>query len=1161
MPTWTLISGSCNDTATDLSATPALLGGRGYMSAATVSGKLFLFGGVGQKTISEEESYSDLWALNSTSLMNMAPTRAVSWGTIRVASANSQPPLSAESSMVSDVDGNLWVFGGRSNANDPTSSSNGLWVFNMTTKLWAWIDGSFTANDNGFSSNIGVVDAVNSPSARFSHGMTADVLGNFYVFGGINGAGEPLGDFWCYGSQCLVCPTGKLMNISTGSTACSICAAGYTRSGNTCVPCQANAYKSETGSNVCTSCAVNATTNGQTGATAASGCICKPGYYGVSGNAACQPCPANTFKAGAGSSNIAECLDCASGTTAEPGSSQCSGSTGEKPKPPETPNNFITALVSNTNIIVGVVGGLTVLFTIGAAIVVVKKMYFRPTTVATLKKVDKNKGKPDGGKGLIKMFGTKKAIPENDNENVKNNNDEEKNMNGDKNPKGVATDDDDDEDEDNENKDQEGNNNANNGGQSHDDLEVSPKKKGMTRIESPVFKQSQHVPQVEIEDANHGKTHMMGYNNNINNNNNIANNNVNNRRTSVINTRLSSFGGNGGLQGIIITKSGQENNEERNNARRGSQMVYQAAMNGEYPMFNGNFDQPRKSFMVSPVQNNFAGGNNNNGFDDLNQVQAPASPVNGRRNSYMNINQHQDVAVHQQQHLQSPPSPVSPVNGRRNSYMNIEQPQDVVNNTRMVGGTRMVGQQKQQSPVQPSPISPQQLMEQELQRQKLEQQQIIEQEMLFRRGQFLQDLDAQQLSPQEQMQLIQLQEQAMANHVFQPIMYNEQGQMVAAWNLPFEAMPDMRQYYDDNDEFYRQMNQFAQQPQIVDQEQTLRFDDDQSVVAYPAFLEIDLDANFQLSKKLGEGGFGTVYVGEIKSGELMAKFGTKVAAVKVVKIPKNAEKKIIAEFQHEVSIMYALRDCINICTLFACSKSPLTIITKLYKCTLFDVVHRKLRGVKSIDPLFFAALTYDMVAGLHAMHKLEMAHLDIKPPNMLVEEVNPLENPTGCRYRLVISDFGLTKILTRQDQIKNRPKQMAKGISYRYASPEAFIVFASSRNARRDIYYKIDVFAFAMSLYELLSRKLPWDNEANHEDVIKQLKAKERPKFTPDVATSKNELMHYLRSVVERCWEEDPMQRPSFETILNEIAPQVLVVPTQMPVPMQYVTYMPPGMY
>ena len=62
---------------------------------------------------------------------------------------------------------------------------NDLWMFNLTTGWWTWIQGSSGVNSAGVFGKMGVVSAANVPGARADHSMVIDSVGGVvYVFGG-----------------------------------------------------------------------------------------------------------------------------------------------------------------------------------------------------------------------------------------------------------------------------------------------------------------------------------------------------------------------------------------------------------------------------------------------------------------------------------------------------------------------------------------------------------------------------------------------------------------------------------------------------------------------------------------------------------------------------------------------------------------------------------------------------------------------------------------------------------------------------------------------------------------------------------------------------------------------------------------------------------------
>ena len=126
-----------------------------------------------------------------------------------------------------------------------------------------------------------------------------------------------------------------------------------------------------------------------------------------------------------------------------------------------------------------------------------------------------------------------------------------------------------------------------------------------------------------------------------------------------------------------------------------------------------------------------------------------------------------------------------------------------------------------------------------------------------------------------------------------------------------------------------------------------------------------------------------------------------------------------------------------------------------------------------------------------------------------------------------VSDFGIARTLN--ESTLGQTQTHAKG-SVHWMSPEAFEGHHTCAS---------DVWSFAMTLYELLTRRLPFQGKA----PTAVMRAVCVDDTRPDVAESSadgsaaNEL---LIALMRECWATDPFDRPSFGEIvsrLNELAP------------------------
>lgn len=104
-------------------------------------------------------------------------------------------------------------------------------------------------------------------------------------------------------TSCQRCGRGATNTPSFSSCHCDV---GYTNSGDSCIPCASNTYKSVAGNATCTACVANASNQGKLGSSAASECVCNAGFEG-SGSTSCNACSINFSKAAVGNAACTAC--------------------------------------------------------------------------------------------------------------------------------------------------------------------------------------------------------------------------------------------------------------------------------------------------------------------------------------------------------------------------------------------------------------------------------------------------------------------------------------------------------------------------------------------------------------------------------------------------------------------------------------------------------------------------------------------------------------------------------------------------------------------------------------------------------------------------------------------------------------------------------------
>ncbi|KAG8901888.1 hypothetical protein FRC01_009721, partial [Tulasnella sp. 417] len=157
----------------------------------------------------------------------------------------------------------------------------------------------------------------------------------------------------------------------------------------------------------------------------------------------------------------------------------------------------------------------------------------------------------------------------------------------------------------------------------------------------------------------------------------------------------------------------------------------------------------------------------------------------------------------------------------------------------------------------------------------------------------------------------------------------------------------------------------------------------------------------------------------------------------------------------------------------------------------------------------------DLARGLNYLHQRGIVHGDIKGTNVLVSSSVPVEG--------IVADFGLAKLVDTQ----TITSQQGAGTP-RWQSPE--LMYGGPRT------FKSDVYAFGMTVYEIISGKLPFE-DVPYYAVFFKVHNKERPVPMPIMSPS-----GYLYStewgLAQASWDHDAERRPTIDRILQSLEPQ-----------------------
>ena len=147
-------------------------------------------------------------------------------------------------------------------------------------------------------------------------------------------------------------------------------------------------------------------------------------------------------------------------------------------------------------------------------------------------------------------------------------------------------------------------------------------------------------------------------------------------------------------------------------------------------------------------------------------------------------------------------------------------------------------------------------------------------------------------------------------------------------------------------------------------------------------------------------------------------------------------------------------------------------------------------------------------------------HRDLKSLNLLVAA-----GPPGHPLTVELTDFGLAR--SKQTMMGETAKMTQVGTPY-WTAPEIFDDATYNETA--------DVYSFAMVLYEIWARKLPWQGLQPVQVALKVVNERARP---PVPAAMDTEECFGISALMSECWGHEPSRRPTFVQCVMRLEEQI----------------------
>lgn len=251
---------------------------------------------------------------------------------------------------------------------------------------------------------------------------------------------------------------------------------------------------------------------------------------------------------------------------------------------------------------------------------------------------------------------------------------------------------------------------------------------------------------------------------------------------------------------------------------------------------------------------------------------------------------------------------------------------------------------------------------------------------------------------------------------------------------------------------------------------------------------------FTIGAKIGSGGFASVYL--VK----WDKYEDRQFVAKIISMNSQENQNMFASYITEIQTLKQLRHP-NIINIYQYFRDTNYLYIILEYCPHGNLSMK----VKEHGPLCYEELVQvarQMLEALDSCHKRGIAHMDIKPDNILLSEFEKVK----------LSDFGLAESLCDIGRCYKK-----NGTIY-YSPPELFSSHPYDPK-------KADIWSLGITLFVLATGSLPWPRFDEKNNFVKYL-------LTNDIDYP-NELDESIRALIDKMLSRESCYRPTASDLLK----------------------------
>ena len=269
-------------------------------------------------------------------------------------------------------------------------------------------------------------------------------------------------------------------------------------------------------------------------------------------------------------------------------------------------------------------------------------------------------------------------------------------------------------------------------------------------------------------------------------------------------------------------------------------------------------------------------------------------------------------------------------------------------------------------------------------------------------------------------------------------------------------------------------------------------------------------SDFKIEKTIALGGYGKVYLAQYTPKNIRC-------ALKELYIDELKGRKEQL-FVREVKILAMADNYFLLPFIGFSAEKPYSIATEFIpNGNLYDALHTK-ELKKDLSGTEKTIIAMGIAMGMSRLHSLNIIHRDLKSLNILLDAKN---YPKIC-------DFGISRFQMQED---NEVITQQIGTPH-WMAPEMF----------EGIPYtgKVDVYAYGILLWELLTRQMPFKGMTPIQIMNAICEEKQRPSIPKGTPES-------LSLLINLCWAQDPEYRPPFDKIAQLFVDHRVAFPDTKP--------------